>query len=558
MGDKCPRPAILLVADRTLSANYRILFEGMFATMQTTHLPEMFMRRFLAPPMPTDRHGLAKAVPLGLRRVESALLKYTALKEGDVVCTTPERLADLIGPWVKVVGFSSSDPLGTGMSNTTTASFWSGELYTKYWTRKTLEQLTALKRKYGFKIVVGGAGAWQWLVHEDKSPDVSIDVVFQGYFESTGPELFSDLLNGRSCRVGSAHQFPRTEATMDGGHSSPYDCSIVESDTGAGRIQPIRGASLLGIVELSRGCGRGCKFCAMARQKMVHLDEETILADLQTNVAGGLKAVVSGSEDFFRYGAQGARPDFERLRNLLSRMREIQGLSFMQIDHANVTSVLQLADEQLKEIRRLLTWERRSDYLWVNMGAESANGHLVAANSPGKIAPFDPADWGQMIREAADRMNRCGFFPVFSIVLGLPGETPADVKATLELVNDLRRRRAVVFPVFYEPVSQEEIAAGHRFSLDSMTREHLELYRTCYELNFEMVPRLIWDNQRAGGVSWLKRAVMQVLGRGEIVTWRRAFKKLGKQLCSCGCEMADGAVAPQAESTIRNPKSEIV
>ncbi|MBN2269116.1 MAG: B12-binding domain-containing radical SAM protein [Sedimentisphaerales bacterium] len=500
-------PAVILVADRTLSADYKVLFEGIFATMQTTKVPEIAMRRFVSPPVATNSLGRAATAALGLRRLESALLKFTNLTCDDVVCTTPEALPRLLGPWVKVVAFSSSDPLGRGMSNTTTTNFWKGELYTRFWTRRMLEQLAEPKSKYGFKIVAGGAGAWQWACEPEERARLGIDVVFEGYCESSVPDLFTHLVNG-----------------------SETQRNICEKDAAADRIQPIVGPSMLGIIELSRGCGRGCKFCSMAGKKMAHLPAETIMADLQTNVAAGVNSVVSGSEDFFRYGAIGVKPDFEKLHALLSQMKQIKGLSFMQIDHGNITSVLQLTDEQLLQIRQLLTWEKKTDYLWVNMGVESANGRLVAANCPGKISPFRADDWEDMVRQVAEKMTRTGFYSVFSVILGLPGETADDIGRTLKLCTDLGRNRAVIFPIFYEPLSAEEIKADKRFTLHRMRSDHLELYRTCYEINFKAVPRLFVDNQRAGGVSWTKRTMMQILGKGEVFSWRRTFRKMQKQL----------------------------
>ncbi len=502
-----PKPNVILVADRTLSGEYKILFEGIFATMQSTHVPELFMRYFVSPKVKTDSNHRAQKAPLGLRRVESALINLTGLTPENVICTTPEDLPKLLGPHIDIVAFSSSDPLGMGMSNTTTKNFWPGQLYTKHWTSQTLKILHDAKQKYHFKVIAGGAGAWQFKQYPDPLAHSTLDLIFDGYFENAGSQLVTDIIN---------------QKTVPNYYREPDSC--------VSRVQPITAPTVLGIVEISRGCGKGCKFCTMAHQKMQHLEPELICHDIETNTAADQNTIVLASEDFFRYGSPTGQPDPKPIFALLKKIQKIKNLRFLQLDHANIATVAQLKLDDLKQIRRLLTFQHNPRYLWVNMGIESANGQLVALNCPGKTTPYPPDQWDNIVRQTAEKMNHAGFFPVFSIILGLPGETPNDLEKTSRLIDHLDRTAAVIFPIFYEPIDPQQIAAGQNFTITKMTQQHLALYQKCYEINFRRVPKLFWDNQTAAGEKFLKKLFVQALGKIEVATWRSSFRKLRKNL----------------------------
>jgi radical SAM superfamily enzyme YgiQ (UPF0313 family) len=514
---------VVLTADRTLMAGYSTLLDGMLVGSMTTLVPS-FAIRLLAPRVASDGMRAVQA-PLGLRRVEAALLAggWTA---DEVVVAAPEDLCRVVGAETRIIGLSSGDPLGMGMNTTTMAGILGGEAHVTRWFRRLNRRIQQLRKgAHKAKVLFGGPGAWQLAANDRARQNLGIDHVVAGYCECSVSALFRDIASGkepdafRHPSPGSAN-FTFQDLTPPSSTETGSDLEMgipaggAQTEAALRAIPRVRGATVMGTVEISRGCGMGCAFCAMARERMFHLPVEGILADVETNLRAGVTNVGLVTEDMFRYGAVGAKVSPSALMGVLRRLRELPEVRLIQSDHANISSIAQYSDEELSEAFRLLSGKggpHASAFVWLNLGVETASGELLAANGGRpKIHPWDPADWGEATLKHTRRLIRAGFLPLVSLVMGLPGESPVDVEKTLRWVEALRGERCTVFPMLYAPLD-----SGPAFTLAHMTARHWRLMRECYRFNYRWIPPLYWDNQTAAGVSLPRRLMVQGLGRGQ-------------------------------------------
>jgi len=476
---------VVLTADRSLMADYRTVFEGMVGAGQTTSVPSVLMRVLVAPPVPSTGLRAVRA-PLGLRRLEAALLD-DGLPADHLAVVTPERLPRAVGTRTRIVGLSSGDPLGLGMNTSTMTGLTGGRSRTMVLFQRLLADVRRLKRSHpDVKIVVGGPGAWQLAQDPQAAERLGVDHVLTGYCETDAPRLFRDLLDGAA--------LPRV-----------CHCTWSAGDV----IPPIRRPSVMGVVEITRGCGLGCDYCTLAHVPMTRLTPDAVLRDVRTNLSGDVRDVALMSEDVFRYGGGATHPDPAALLGLLRDLRDLPGIRMIQPLHANISSVSGFSDDELAETARLFRGDHASRHVWVNVGVETASGQLLrAVGGRAKMHPFAVDDWGDACHHQVRRLVRAGFTPMISLLTGLPGETPDDVETTCEWVRDLDGERVLVFPVFLAPIEPRI----RPFGLADMTPGHWRLFQAAYRFNFRWNLKMLRQEHRCAGAPWMRRAAAALFG----------------------------------------------
>lgn len=451
----------MLTADRTLVSEYGgSIFLGFSSVVPESVFPAPLYFSIFCPPVRARPDGSLPVSPCGTRKIQATLLE-SGFSNEDVIVAHPEQLDKVIGPRTKILGITENDPLGIGPATSTFTGIFGGEAYMKIKFRELLND-PAVKR-YRPHIVVGGPGAWQ-LTQESIRRELGIDTVFVGEAELVVADLFKRILAGQKV------------PGMVMGEVTPIE-----------RIQKIKEPAIDGIIEIARGCGRGCEFCipTMARYRCRTLED--ILEDVRTTIRFGRQPLLH-SEDVLRYGAKGVAVNQEKLVSLFRSVKDIEGVKRISISHFALASAAS-APEAVGEISDIMELSEEN-WLGGQTGIESGSADIMRAHMNGKCRPFSPERWQDIVVEGFDVCRKNHWVPCGTLIMGLPGESEKDVRATIELVHKLKEHRSLIVPLFF--VATAEFVNGERsFGPNDMTKAHTELFLDCWEHNLKWAGALI-------------------------------------------------------------------
>jgi len=449
---------IVLTSDTTMMSSYHggVLL-GFAAIMPKAVMPDRIFQWLFCPPVAAGTDGSAIFAPCGMRKVEAALIE-SGFDRSEVAVAHPQHLDKSIGPDTEIVGITHDDPLGKIAVREIEEMIGRGEPHNR---SKFLSLINhPLIKDYRPKIVVGGNGAWE-LIGEN----VGVDHIYLGEGEADFPDICRRIIEG--------DDVPRI-----------IHGSIVPGE----RIPVNRGATIAGIVEIGRGCWRGCSFCSPTMRTLRHRPIEKILEDVKVNLQNGQRDVLLHSEDVFTYGSRGMVPDKEKVKRLVTMVKRL-GPRTIDVSHLSLATVHQSQD-LLRDVSEIVGIGSDQGYMSAWIGIETGSCRILEMHMPRKALPSETSRWPEIVRDCYSLFGEESWLPVASLVLGLPGEDAQDIVKTIELVESLKDYTGLMLPLFFTPMSETRLGGIKGFDRDHALPEHWELIGICLEYNLRHLKSL--------------------------------------------------------------------
>ncbi len=445
-------------------------------------IPLSYVRKTLYPHHPKKSDGQASYAPYGLRKVESILLEG-GFSPNDIVVANPEDLDIFIGPQTRVVGISSMDPTGMGyVSKTYSSIVGGGEPMNRIEFRKLVMHPAIKKYKNNLKIIVGGYGSWQ-LERQHVSESYGIDCVLMGGRPGPIVELFKKAVSGEP--------IPRIAKADESLDNWNYNLEMPLTTN----------VAIHGAVEISKGCGRNCQFCTPTMQHKIDVPIEKIMAEVALSTAQGSDHITLITEDLFLYGAKDKRfiPNREAVVNLCNKVAKHPGVKSIQAAHMSLAPVSH-DPQMIKELAEVLiekSWYSfgKKPIITAETGIETGSPRLMKKYMAGKMLPFQPEQWQDVVTNAFGILNDNDWYPLATLIIGLPDEKEEDMLQTLELMDKLKGYNAFYVPLFFVPLENCVLMNKKGAEIDSLSKARWDFFIKCWEYNIKIWKPTFLENR---------------------------------------------------------------
>ncbi len=476
---------------------------GYFIQMALASMPQA-MERVINQKYPKWRDlernedGSALYMPAGVRLVEASILREFPAE--DVVCCYPEDLPKFIGARTRVVGVSTHNPLGVTFAAGVYASIFgsSREPINSHYARVLFHTLKNSPYRSRFRVIVGGSGGWQ-ISQTNSFDDLGVDCVVEGRSESEET-------------LGLFHKSIR-------GETLPRFVQVSHPKQRDGLLTPGK-RTTFGVVEMTTGCGRRCNFCLPDLNPQIDFPKEKILEAVRANVREGNNQVSLATEDMFIWGQVHTSvpfyfPNREALLDLYRDVAGTPGVQHHLLSHC--TMAPSVVDPKLiEELSGILldkspvklpavSTHPEGRILSPLIGLETASVSMAKQIMPGKAVPFPIEEWPSVLIQGLTILNRSNWFPVLTLMVGNPGETEADCKATLDLLYEVERRGLFAFfvPSIFTPLHDTRLAEKQGIQESrQLTVLQWQIMMKCWKMSLRPALQSWW-----GPMAWRLGAV---------------------------------------------------
>ncbi|MFQ5742619.1 MAG: B12-binding domain-containing radical SAM protein [Acidobacteriota bacterium] len=457
---------------------------GYFIQMAVASLPT-WMEGYINRKYPEWRNvkrfddGSAQTAPAGLRILELVLQREFGM-ENVVVCY-PQDLDRFIGPATRTVAVTTMNPMGVTFAAGVYASIFGSSkqpINGKY-AELMFEAIKASHHRNHFKVLVGGSGGWQ-ISHTDSFERFGVDCIIEGRSESAETiELFRKAVSD-------------AELPQKVNVSHPMDPDAI--------IFPKK-PTIFGVVEMTTGCGRRCKFCMPDLNPQIDLPKHKIMEAVRANVENGNHQISLVTEDLFIWGQVRTDtpfffPNREALVDLFSDVANYPGVEQFALSHSTMAPAV-VDPELIRRLSETLLEKSPIHFPSVSshpegkalaplIGLETGSVRMAKKIMAGKAVPFSVEDWPSVMIRGLETLNRNNWFPMLTLIVGAPGEADEDVKATLDLIFEMERRglHGFLIPSVFTPLegTSMESAEGVLRTRD-LTPLQWQLIMKCWKMN---------------------------------------------------------------------------